>query len=255
MNDRDEIDWLAAQYALGALPPGERRFVQARIGQDRALATAIDTWELRLAPLSLREPGLAPPPRVLEGVLASIAQRRVSDQLMQVAALPATPAAPERRPRAPRQWTALVAQAAALGVIAIGLGAVLVEQYRQPQDQITGHLAPVKQSSAADEPTRAHGATFAVAFDARSGMLTVRQISGEVARPDRAYVLWVTSGGDADAVVMGRLEPGRPTVLRVDDQSSRQLGQGRLLVTLEAEAWTTRPRGPTIAAGTLTRSK
>ena len=72
MIESDETDWLAAQYALGVLAPGERKLVKSRLQRDPALAGLVQEWEQRLAPLSLREPGLMPPPRVLEGVLAAV---------------------------------------------------------------------------------------------------------------------------------------------------------------------------------------
>lgn len=250
MIDPAEIDWLAAQYALGSLPPGERRLVRARIGQDRFLAEAIAAWEHRLSPLSLKEPGLAPPPRVLEGVLASIAQRRVSDQHLATVSLP-RPA--ERASSGHSRRAAFAALAAALSVVAIG--AALVDQHWRAQVPITGTLEPVQLSVAADEPARPLSATFAVVLDPRSSLLTVRRSTGAPARASRVHLLWLSSGSDDDVVLLGRLEPDGPTILRVDDRSARRLEHGRLWVTLEAEAWTVKPRGPTIASGRLSRTR
>lgn len=255
MIDPDEIDWIAAQYALGALPPGERRLVQARIRQDHLLAAAIDAWERRLAPLTLREPGLPPPPRVLEGVLATIAQQRTSGQVMQVATTPAARAASEQAPRTFRRRTSFVAVAAALGVFAIGLGAVLVDWSRRPQDQITALLAPADQSPTADEPTRVRGATFAAVLDPNSRLFTIRRSAGEAARADRTHVLWMITGSDGEVTLIGRLEREGPTVLHFNERTAQLVEQGWLMVTLEAEGRNTMPRGPTIASGRLLRSR
>ncbi|MFM9940822.1 MAG: hypothetical protein ACKVP7_15165 [Hyphomicrobiaceae bacterium] len=253
MIDPDEIEWLAAQYALGALPPGERRLVQARIGQDRLLAEAIGAWERRLAPLSLHEPGLPPPPRLLEGILATLAQRTTSDQPPAQGRTTAAPA-PEQRTR--RRWAPTLALAASLGVLAIGLGAIFGDRILQPPlEQVTAILTAEKSNAAADEPAQGRGATFVAAFDARSTVLTIRQSSGDAPRTDRAYVLWLTTGSGTDAILIGPLEKNGPTVIRVDQNAASQLDRGRLLVTMEAETGTGKIRGPTIASGRLTRPK
>jgi hypothetical protein len=73
MIEDEDIDGLAAEYVLGSLDAAERGAVEARRGTDRRLAQAIAAWERRLAPLSEREPGLAPPAHLLDGILARIA--------------------------------------------------------------------------------------------------------------------------------------------------------------------------------------
>jgi anti-sigma-K factor RskA len=73
MIEDEDIDGLAAEYVLGSLDAAERGAVEARRGTDRRLAQAIAAWERRLAPLSEREPGLAPPAHLLDGILAHIA--------------------------------------------------------------------------------------------------------------------------------------------------------------------------------------
>jgi len=72
MSEDDDIDGLAAEYALGSLDPVERSQVDARRQTDAALARAIAAWERRLAPLSDRVPGVAPPSHLLERILSRI---------------------------------------------------------------------------------------------------------------------------------------------------------------------------------------
>src|SRR5204863_3597086 len=72
MTEDEDIDGLAAEYALGSLSPTERRQVDARRQADASLAAAIAAWERRLAPLSDRVPGVAPPPQLLDGILSRI---------------------------------------------------------------------------------------------------------------------------------------------------------------------------------------
>jgi hypothetical protein len=72
MTEEDDIEGLAAEYVLGALDPAERAEVAARRKTDALLDAAISAWERRLAPLSDREPGVAPPLGLFERVLARI---------------------------------------------------------------------------------------------------------------------------------------------------------------------------------------
>jgi hypothetical protein len=73
MTDGYDIDGLAAEYVLGSLDAAERRLVDARRQEDKALEAAILAWERRLGPLSEWGSGQTPPPQVLDQVLSRIA--------------------------------------------------------------------------------------------------------------------------------------------------------------------------------------
>jgi anti-sigma-K factor RskA len=75
MTEEDDIDGLAAEYALGSLSPAERAQVEARRGSDRALAAAIEAWQLRLGPLSEQAPGVQPPAHLFSQILARISSQ------------------------------------------------------------------------------------------------------------------------------------------------------------------------------------
>lgn len=67
--DRAErLDALAAEYALGTLPPRARRRLDTMARTQPAVAQAVRSWEYRLASLSEALPGMTPPPRVWSGV-------------------------------------------------------------------------------------------------------------------------------------------------------------------------------------------
>jgi anti-sigma factor RsiW len=96
MTEDEDIDGLAAEYVLGSLDAAERTEVDARRRTDRQLAEAIAAWERRLAPLSEREPGIAPPPHLIEDILARIAgEQRAAVGSAQILPL---------RGRAGRRW-------------------------------------------------------------------------------------------------------------------------------------------------------
>ncbi|MGH6954619.1 MAG: anti-sigma factor, partial [Alphaproteobacteria bacterium] len=63
-NEREELEGLAAEYALGTLAGEERDRFERRLGADRAAQRLVEEWQLRLAPLA---EGVAPvePPRTL----------------------------------------------------------------------------------------------------------------------------------------------------------------------------------------------
>jgi anti-sigma-K factor RskA len=52
MNEAEDIDALAAEYALGTLPATERTSVALRARSEPSLAAAIEAWERRLGPLA-----------------------------------------------------------------------------------------------------------------------------------------------------------------------------------------------------------
>jgi hypothetical protein len=74
MTEEDDIDGLAAEYVLGSLSPAERTEVEARRGNDAALAAAIEAWQMRLGPLSEQAPGLQPPSHLFGRILTRIAE-------------------------------------------------------------------------------------------------------------------------------------------------------------------------------------
>lgn len=59
--DDDDLDLLAAQYALGVLDLAERREEEARRRGEPALDAAVVRWEARLAPHVEAFPPVAPP--------------------------------------------------------------------------------------------------------------------------------------------------------------------------------------------------
>jgi hypothetical protein len=113
MTEDEDIDGLAAEYALGSLAPDERAQVDARRRSDAALDAAIAAWERRLAPLSEAGRDVSPPTHVFEGILS-----RISGQAAQLAGTGTV--VPLGRASA-RRWRA----AASAGALAAGLALVV----------------------------------------------------------------------------------------------------------------------------------
>jgi hypothetical protein len=117
MTDHEDIDGLAAEYALGALNAAERRQINARRQADASLSAAIDAWERRLAPLNDAASGVTPPAHLLDAILSRISNPVARQS--QVAPL-------HRHPR--RRW-ALVAEASALAAsLVLAIASSLTQQ-------------------------------------------------------------------------------------------------------------------------------
>jgi hypothetical protein len=80
MTEQEDIDGLAAEYALGTLDPTERRQVDVRRRTESPLSAAIDAWEQRLGPLNERGGGIEPPAHLLDGILPRLSGQAMAPQ-------------------------------------------------------------------------------------------------------------------------------------------------------------------------------
>jgi anti-sigma-K factor RskA len=71
------LDALAAEYALGTLPSRARLRLERIALDDSAVAAAMRTWELRLAPLTNGAAPITPPPRVWTGIAKRLGLKRM----------------------------------------------------------------------------------------------------------------------------------------------------------------------------------
>lgn len=181
MNERDDIDMLAGEFALGTLTAEERAAVARRRLDDPDLDARILAWEARLAALDDEVAAVAPPP----GLLARI-ERRLDALETDTEAEPAPaatrpPADAHRLAQLRRRlgfwrWSAGLASAAALV-----LGAVLIAApARSPQ--APPFVAVFQQDD--QQPA------FLLSVDLPSRQLHVRPVTAEPLE-DRAYQLWI----------------------------------------------------------------
>ena len=243
MTDDTDIDGLAGEYVLGALPPEERSAVAARIATDPRLAAAVADWERRLSPLSWQAPGIDPNTKALGGIIATITQ--TSHDARPTAELVTL----RRRVRA-WQWAA-TGMAATLAALAIGIGVVGPNVFRSGGTNEVAVLASVPGSATADEPAGGISVAFVATHDKNLGRLAIRQIAGRPAANGRVFVAWLEPAAGAPAKLLG--------VLRRDDaltnldlaMASGDYNAARLIVSLEQDRATgmDRPRGPIVSAG------
>lgn len=237
--DHQDIDGLAAEHVLGSLTQAERAEVQRRLPADRRLAEVVAEWERRLTPLSHREPGMAPPPRALEAILAGVAREAGGAQTAAVVQLR----------RSVGRWRV----AATISALAAALALVvpLVRDARSP----VMHYAVLTAvpSDAADEAAMSGRPLFLATANPGRDTIALRQVSGRQPPGERVYVLWLAAREGRPARRIGALERGEPlrSFTAVGDAEEGAV----VLVTSEQQPLPEAPTGPVVASGKLAVSK
>lgn len=163
-------DFAAAEYALGALDPGERATLAARRLREPELDEAIRAWEARLAPLAEAAPEIAPPRDLLPEIEARIR-----------GAPPRSPAdaAFTALQRSVAFWRAAAIAASVLAVaLAIGFVARETSRRAAPREYVA-----ILQKDAASP-------AFEVTVNLDRQELTIRPVAAR-APPGKAYELWI----------------------------------------------------------------
>ncbi|MFG6176002.1 anti-sigma factor domain-containing protein [Halomonas sp. THAF12] len=179
MNDRDDIDMLAAEYVLGTLEADERAAVARRRAHEPELDARILAWEARLAPLGDEVKAVAPGPDLLARIERRIEALEAGDE---------TPATSQHRTAdlaqlsALRQrlrfwrWSTGLASAAAL-TLAVVLIAPLDQTPKEPP-----FVAVFQQND--QQPA------FMLSVDLASRQLHVRPVTAEP-MSGNSYQLWI----------------------------------------------------------------
>lgn len=226
---RERLDRLAAEYALGTLPPRARRRLGRAARADGTVAAALRAWEWRLAALAEDAPGVTPPPRVWNAI---------GDQL-------GLHAAPTRR-KTPwwgrlAVWRGL---AIASTVAAVGLaGALLVGRMAPPESTVVVVLAP------------STGAAALVAMVAPGAdELVARPLRALDVPAGRALELWALPEGRAPRS-LGLIAPSGAGRLAVPAATLRNVTE--LAVSLEPAGGSPSgaPTGPVLFTGRVERMR
>ena len=186
MTDSNDIEALAADYALGVLDGAERRAAEARRVNEPELAAAIDAWEARLGPLAETVPSVAPPaglfPRIEARIAASGKPRLVAvNDAPETLAAEAAEAAHKVRVlrRRVSQWRM---RALSLGAIAaaLALGFGLREWRRAPTPK--NYVAVLQKD--------ALGAAFLLSVDLETRSFVIRPVAAQP-EPGKSFELWL----------------------------------------------------------------
>jgi len=171
MSDPDDLEALAAEYALGTLDRAEREQANARRAADPGFDAAILSWEARLAPLADSIPELAPP----TGLFAQI-QRRLDAG--PEAANPVTDLALRRRLKNWRIGALAASALAACLALALGLREVA------PRPPSLTYVARLEKNAASPG--------FLLTLDPARRTLAVRPIDAALQK-GKSYELWLVA--------------------------------------------------------------
>ena len=222
------LDALAAEYALGTLPPRARLRLERIALDDTEVAAAMRAWELRLAPLTEGAAPITPPPRVWIAIAKRLGLKRrvrADDSFWSGVAL----------------WRGLALVSMAL---VIGLGVSLLPKPDVTNQQIVAILAGPDAKPAL------------IATALRGGRIMTLKVVGAAPVPaGRALELWMLPEGAApkslgliaDSGVGQVVLPALPDVALANVQA--------LAVSLEPAGGSTTgaPTGPVLYTGKVER--
>jgi anti-sigma-K factor RskA len=229
MSDAEDIDMLAAEYALGTLPAGERAATAMRARSDASLAAAIEAWERRLGPLA----ETVAPRDVPAGVWEKIEARIAAGGDGNVVSM-------ERRLR--RWRTAAIAASAIAASLMLFVG---VREFGQQKADKT--LVAVLQK----DP---QSPAFLVSVDLDKRQLTIRAVAAKP-EPGKSYELWLVHDDLKTPRSLGVIGDKPFTIVhpQLASYAPQTIEQATLAVSLEPEGGspTGAPTGPVLFAGKL----
>lgn len=233
MSEADDIDLLAAEYALGTLSADERAAVALRAQTDASLAAAIDAWELRLAPLAETIPERAPPASVWTKIQARIGTQLVAD---------IDPLAVIRMARSRARW-----QATALAATAVAASLLLFVGVREVFPPAADKTLVAVLQKDAQSPA------FLVSVDLDKRQLTIRAIAAKP-EPGKSYELWLVHDDLKTPRSLGVIGDNPVTVgPSLTSYSPNVIEHSTLAVTLEPPGGSPSgaPTGPVLWSGKL----
>ena len=176
MNDREDIDMLAAEFILGTLTNSERTEVAARRLREPELDRAIDDWERRLSPLNDYVLDAAPNPVLLNNVLARIG----SSETPRIASVQLAREVDRLRARV-GLWRYAAIAASILAVALAGFIGLNRHLLQSPQQSFVAVFNEGDQQP-----------LFLLSIDLATKQLTIRPVAAK-SDPNKSYQLWMVS--------------------------------------------------------------
>ncbi|HEX9946898.1 MAG TPA: anti-sigma factor [Allosphingosinicella sp.] len=255
----EELDLLAAEYALGLADGADQARAESLLAADPDFRGRVERWSGRLAPL-LDDVEAASPPLGLWGRI---------EQAIDAAAAPAPPAtapasAPPATPpasnvhvlrRKVNLWRGYSAAATAL---AASLAFFLVARppAQAPAPPPAPAPAPAPAPLVATMEAEGSPAKLVATYDPASGILLVAPAAGVSAVPGHAHELWLIPA-DGKPRPMGLLEPGAPRRMPIPPALLAEMkAQVTLALSVEPAGGSPSglPTGPIVASGKLVRA-
>ena len=233
----DDLDLIAAEYALGLLDTDEKRDFVRRLQREPLAVAAVADWQERLAPLTSTLEPIEPPLGVFE---------RIQQEIDGSAALPV---AANQNDRAPLwRWTAVAA-----ALVAVVMSGVALSPRLAPPPAPTAVQAPVAVQPVALNQIAAlspQGATpgLFVTFDKVTGKMRVVPVN-LTPNPGKAFELWMIRGKNAPESM------GVINVAHAADAGVPHAPNGDVTLAVSVEPTggspTGQPTGPVVYSGKL----
>jgi anti-sigma-K factor RskA len=226
----DDMEELAAEFALGTLPPAERQEAESLMASDAEFAGMVKAWERRLIPLALALEPVEAPPRIRGAVMKAIAGG---------AADSATVVTWKRKASA---W-----RLATVGASAIAASLAAFIAVGSPEGPLT------EQRYVAVLQAEGPGPAFLASIDLASGSISVRTV-GAPSQPGKSYELWAVGGGRDKPQSLGVIDASfRIPASKLGKIDPAALNDTLFAVSLEPEGGspTSQPTGPVMFTGKL----
>ena len=226
----DELEELAAEFALGSLPAAEQAEAEALMKADPLFAIQVKAWERRLIPLALALEPVEAPPRIRGAVMKAIAGDRQDS---------ATVISLQRKAS---NW-----RMATIGASAIAASlAVFIAVNTPTKPAGDQRFVAVLQ---AEGP----GPAFLASIDLASGSISVRTV-GAPSQPGKSYELWALGAGRDKPQSLGVIDASfKIPASKLGQFDTKALGETIFAVSLEPEGGspTSQPTGPVMFTGKL----
>jgi anti-sigma-K factor RskA len=226
----EDMEELAAEFALGSVPPEERQEAESLMASDPAFAAMVTAWERRLIPLALALEPVEAPLRIRGAVMKAIAGDAAGSETVVVW---------KRRASAWRLATVGVSAIAASLAAFIALG--------------TQESALNDQRYVAVLQAEGPGPAFLASIDLASGSISVRTV-GAPPQPGKSYELWAVGAGRDKPQSLGVIDASfRIPASKLGKIDPAALNDTVFAVSLEPEGGspTGQATGPVLFTGKL----
>ena len=230
MERHEELEELAAEFALGSLPPTEHSEAILLLASNPEFAGMVKAWERRLIPLALALEPVEVPPRIRGAVMKAIAGDAADSQTIVTL----------KRSATTWRWAT-----AATSAIAASLAAFIAIGSLSPQLPDQRYVAVLQ----AEGP----GPAFLASIDLKNGSISVRTVGAE-AQPGKSYELWAVGAGRDKPQSLGVIDASfRIPASKLGKIDPAALNDTLFAVSLEPEGGspTGQATGPVLFTGKL----
>lgn len=238
MTEGDDVDLLAAEYALGTLTAAERASVDTRMRKEPSLATAVSDWNFRLGVLTEAIKAESVPPHLWHEIDERI------DALEEIAPLRPSNAASADVIDLTRRKNAW--RSAAVGAAALAASLLVFIGLREFGPLTPSNFVAVLQKDAASP-------AFLVTVDLGLRQMTIQPVAAKP-QAGKSYELWLVHNSLPAPRSLG-LVADKPVAVQaaLAQYSADVIEQATLAISLEPEGGSPKgtPTGPVLYAGKL----